>query len=92
MALDRGGGGFVQGPSSAVLVFLCCFRCPLSAPEGLECLALLRQGCCVFLQGCLRPSQQPQVLADLQKQLSLPPSPPPPKNKHSRPQSHKGSQ
>lgn len=36
-----------------------------------------------LLQGCLRPPQQPQVLADLQKQLS-PPTLQPPQNKHSR--------
>lgn len=36
-----------------------------------------------LLQGCLWPPQQPQVLADLQKQLS-PPTLQPPQNKHSR--------
>lgn len=36
-----------------------------------------------LLQGRLRPPQQPQVLADLQKQLS-PPTLQPPQNKHSR--------
>lgn len=36
-----------------------------------------------LLQGCLRPPQQPQVFADLQKQLSPPTLQPPPQNKHS---------
>lgn len=72
-------------------------RCFLSSPHkpiaallprdwgGAGVLAALRQGCHVCLQGCLRPPQQHQVLADLQKQLSpLTQQTPPPQNKHSR--------
>lgn len=67
-------------------------RCFLSSPHkpiaallprdwgGAGVLAALRQGCHVCLQGCLRPPQQHQVLADLQKQLSpLTQQTPPPK-------------